>query len=231
MAHGPLYRVPFRRRREGKTDYRHRLALLKSAKPRVVVRRSARNVTVQFVNYEPAGDKVVAQAHSRELESHGWSGYTVNLPAAYLTGLLAASRAKKHGVTEGVLDIGEQAPKPKGRLFAALRGVVDGGITVPHGDDVLPDDARTRGEHLDATDAAAFAAAYQKIAGAPLPPKKEAPKKKKEAPKAPPPAAKKSGGGGAPKAATAPPKAAKGDKEEKSGNKWAGKGKKAKTPE
>ena len=30
MATGPRTRVPFRRRREGKTDYRRRLALLKS---------------------------------------------------------------------------------------------------------------------------------------------------------------------------------------------------------
>ncbi len=33
MATGPRYKVPFRRRREGKTDYRHRAALLRGRPP------------------------------------------------------------------------------------------------------------------------------------------------------------------------------------------------------
>ncbi|EQD30588.1 50S ribosomal protein L18P, partial [mine drainage metagenome] len=37
MSTGPRYRVAFRRRREGKTDYRARLRLLKSDRPRAVV--------------------------------------------------------------------------------------------------------------------------------------------------------------------------------------------------
>ncbi|MEM3341348.1 MAG: 50S ribosomal protein L18, partial [Thermoplasmata archaeon] len=36
MAQGPRYSVKFRRRREGKTDYRYRLKLLKSGKVRAV---------------------------------------------------------------------------------------------------------------------------------------------------------------------------------------------------
>ncbi|HID74143.1 MAG TPA: 50S ribosomal protein L18, partial [Thermoplasmata archaeon] len=49
MAHGPRYHVPYRRRREGRTDYRRRLALLSSRMTRAVVRRSGRHITVQFV--------------------------------------------------------------------------------------------------------------------------------------------------------------------------------------
>src|SRR2546425_1171801 len=38
MADGPRYSVPFRRRREGRTDYKLRRALVRSGKPRAVVR-------------------------------------------------------------------------------------------------------------------------------------------------------------------------------------------------
>ena len=40
MATGPRYAVKFRRRREGKTDYKKRLNLLKSELPRFIVRIS-----------------------------------------------------------------------------------------------------------------------------------------------------------------------------------------------
>ena len=39
-ATGPTYTVPFKRRRENLTNYAKRLALLKSMKPRMVVRKS-----------------------------------------------------------------------------------------------------------------------------------------------------------------------------------------------
>ena len=59
MAHGAKYRVPFRRRREGKTDYRKRLKLLLSRKPRLVVRKSLNNIIAQIVEYDEKGDRVV----------------------------------------------------------------------------------------------------------------------------------------------------------------------------
>ena len=46
MSTGPRFRVHFRRRREGKTDYRVRLRLLKSGTARAVVRFSDRLVRV-----------------------------------------------------------------------------------------------------------------------------------------------------------------------------------------
>src|SRR5687768_18409510 len=98
MANGPRYHVQFRRRREGRTDYRTRLALLRSGEHRVVVRKTLRNVIVQVVAFDPTGDKVVASAEARELAKLGWTGYTRNTPSAYLTGLLAGMRAKAAGV-------------------------------------------------------------------------------------------------------------------------------------
>ena len=67
MAHGPRYRVPFRRRREGKTNYHKRLALLKSGKPRLVVRKTLNHHVAQIVLYDPKGDRTIVSAHTREL--------------------------------------------------------------------------------------------------------------------------------------------------------------------
>lgn len=180
MASGPLYRVPMRRRREGKTDYRTRLALLKSGEARVVVRTTNRNVIVQFVTYDETGDVVVATAEARELPELGYKAAGNNTPSAYLTGRLAATRASEKGVSMGVLDIGRAQPHKGGVIFGALKGVVDGGIEVPAGGDIFPDESRWRGEHLGTEKAAAFAASYEKIVGSVLPPKVEKPKAKKQ---------------------------------------------------
>ena len=45
--HGPHYRVPFRRRREARTDYRKRLQLLRAHQPRAVVRKTNAGVIVR----------------------------------------------------------------------------------------------------------------------------------------------------------------------------------------
>ena len=52
MTQGPRYHVKPRRRREGKTDYRKRLRLLRSRKIRMVVRKSLKNTQVQLVEYK-----------------------------------------------------------------------------------------------------------------------------------------------------------------------------------
>ena len=148
MKQGPRYRVPFRRRREGRTDYRVRSKLLRGGKPRVVVRKTLNQMIVQFVVPEAAGDKVLATAQSLELKKHGWSGGTGNLPAAYLTGFLAGRRASAKGLKEAVLDIGAQRPSRGGRLFAALQGLLDSGVAVPHSPEVLPAKERLRGAHI-----------------------------------------------------------------------------------
>ncbi len=148
MASGPRYSVKFRRRKEGRTDYRHRLRLLKSGLPRVVVRKTARNIIVQFIEYHPGGDRVIAAAMARELRKRGWTSSTANLSAAYLTGLLAARRASAAGIDRCVLDIGLHVPSRGCKMFAALKGVLDAGIVVPHNDSILPPEDRISGEHV-----------------------------------------------------------------------------------
>lgn len=166
MATGPRYRVPFRRRREGRTDYRHRAALIKSGVPRAVVRRSNQHVRVQFINFTDKGDVVVASAVSTELEKLGWTGSGKSTPGAYLTGLLAGKRAAEKGVGKAVLDIGLREPTKGAVVFAALKGIIDAGIEIPHGKDVLPSEERLSGKHMREGTAAMFESAKGKIGGA-----------------------------------------------------------------
>ncbi len=149
MAKGPRYRVPFRRRREGKTDYRSRRALVLSRLPRLAVRGTIKHMIAQIVEAKATGDEVVVSVHSRELKkTYGWKGGCGNIPAAYLTGLLCGCRATAHGVKKAVLDIGLHSPSRGARVFAALKGFLDAGVEVPHKKDVLPDETRIRGQHV-----------------------------------------------------------------------------------
>jgi len=148
MASGPRYTVPMRRRREARTDYHQRLRLLKSGKPRLVARKSNRQVRAQLVTTGPDGDRTVAAAESNDLAEYGWEAPTGNMPAAYLTGLLAGLRALEAGLEEAVLDIGLNSPTPGSKVFAVQEGAIDAGLEVPHNDEVLADWSRTRGEHI-----------------------------------------------------------------------------------
>ena len=147
MAHNASYRVQLRRRREGKTDYRARKALVLSGKPRLVARASVKNVSGQIIVAKQVGDEVLASAHSHQLEKYGWKAPTGNVPAAYLTGLLCGLKAKKAGVEEAVLDLGLVGPTKGSRLFAVLSGVLDAGVEVPHGEEIMGKE-RTKAEHI-----------------------------------------------------------------------------------
>ncbi|HDD59872.1 MAG: 50S ribosomal protein L18 [Thermoplasmata archaeon] len=148
MAEGPRYHIPFRRRREGKTDYRQRLKLLKSGLPRAVVRITNRKVIIQIAEYHPEGDRIIISALSSELVKMGWKRGLKNIPSAYLTGLLAGKRAVEKGVKKAVLDIGLHVPVKGSRVFAALQGMLDAGLDIPHGEEKLPEEERLLGAHL-----------------------------------------------------------------------------------
>lgn len=140
--------VPFRRKREGKTDYNKRLRIIASGKMRMVVRKTNKNVIVQMVEFNMDGDRVIVSAHTNELKKYGWKGAKRNIPASYLAGLLCGLKAKKAGIKEAVLDKGMH-PAIKGSvLYAALKGAVDAGLDVPHSDDVFPSADRLAGKHI-----------------------------------------------------------------------------------
>lgn len=149
MATGPIYRVPFRRRKEGKTNYQLRKGLIVSRLPRLVVRGTSRYMITQMVKAEVKGDKVIVSANSKELtKTYGWKGAGGNIPAAYLTGLLCGYRALAKKVKKAVLDIGLQSPSHGSRVFAAMKGAIDAGVEVPHSEDVLPKAPRISGQHI-----------------------------------------------------------------------------------
>ncbi len=148
MANGPRYSLPFRRRREERTDYKLRRSLLTSGRPRAVVRLTNKYVYVQVTEAKPIGDFVKASASSRELAKLGWKGGTGNLPAAYLTGELAGRRAIASGVKEALLDIGLKSSSKGSKLYAVLKGLVDSGLHVPHSPGNIPSEDRLAGAHV-----------------------------------------------------------------------------------
>jgi large subunit ribosomal protein L18 len=148
MATGPRYKVAFRRRREGRTDYHQRLKLLMSKQARVVARRSLKHMRLQLVIPKPEGDQTMVHADSTELGSYGYTGPTGNTPSAYLTGLLFGYKARKAGYENAVLDMGLQVSSTGCRVYAALKGIVDSGLDVPHNPEIFPGESRIRGEEI-----------------------------------------------------------------------------------
>jgi large subunit ribosomal protein L18 len=150
MATGPRYFVPFRRRREGKTDYYTRSKMVVADSPRMVVRKTNRHIIIQLVMAEMDGDRTLIAANSSELVKYGYKGSTSSTPAAYLTGMLFAVKALNADQESAVLDIGLNRATHGARVFAALKGAVEAGLDVPHGEEILPDDARAKGAHIAA---------------------------------------------------------------------------------
>jgi large subunit ribosomal protein L18 len=148
MAHGPQYKVPFRRRRESKTDYHARRRMVGSGRPRLVIRRTSTRIIVQIMEALPEGDRCIAVADSRQLSKFGWHAGTKNLPAAYLTGFLAGYRALQSGADAAIVDIGLIPPIQGSRLFSAIKGAIDAGLSVPCSDKMFPKEKRIKGEHI-----------------------------------------------------------------------------------
>ena len=150
MAKGPRYRISFRRRFEGKTDYHKRLKLLKSRKLRVVIRASTNHIRVQIVKSELGGDKILSSAFSLELSTkYGWSANTGNIPAAYLTGYLAGIKAKKKNIQEAIFDLG--IFYHRNRVLATCKGIIDAGLTIPYRKEFFPNnlEERIKGMHIE----------------------------------------------------------------------------------
>lgn len=143
-----FYLMKFRRRREGKTDYRKRLALVKSGLPILTVRRTNTQLIVHLREYTPKGDVTKLMITSKKLKDYGWTGSFKNLPASYLTGYLFGKLALKTGFKKAVFDIGRHPSTKGSRLYAFLKGCVDAGMQIPHSPDNFPSDDRIKGKHI-----------------------------------------------------------------------------------
>lgn len=98
-AYFKRYQVKYRRRREGKTDYRARKRLIaqdknkyNSPKYRLVVRITNSQIICQIAYAEIDGDKILTSAYSKELSRYGLKVGFKNYSAAYATGLLIGRR-------------------------------------------------------------------------------------------------------------------------------------------
>ncbi|MDD5253609.1 MAG: 50S ribosomal protein L18 [Candidatus Nanoarchaeia archaeon] len=136
-----------KRRKQDRTNYLKRLKLLKSGKTRIVVRKSSKNLIIQFVNYHEDGDKIILTVSTRQLMKLGYKQSRSNIPAAYLLGMLAGKKAKEKNIKEGILDIGLYEPIQKSRLYATVKGLVDAGFDIPHNPEAFPSTERLIGKH------------------------------------------------------------------------------------
>ena len=139
---------------------------MKSGNSRAVVRVSNTRVVCQVVSWKSDGDKVEVTVTGDDLVSrYGWpdSNSRKNIPASYLTGYALGKAALAAGHDEAVLDIGLAASTNGNRVFAALKGMVEAGLEIPHGDSILPDDERINGAHIDDSYASKVEATKKKI--------------------------------------------------------------------
>jgi len=144
------YQTKFRRRRQGKTDYRQRRKLCIQDKTkygalryRLVVRFTNKDIIAQIAYARIIGDVVLCAAYSHELPRYGVKVGLTNYSAGYCVGLLLARRLlKKLGLDSkfaGIEDItGEYSVlDPKGEYGKPKKGkrlpvVHDGdGVTRP----------------------------------------------------------------------------------------------------
>jgi len=128
-------------------------------KYRLIVRLSNRDITCQVAYSRIEGDKIVCAAYSHELPKYGVKVGLTNYAAAYCTGLLVARRLLKQlgldslyegttdvtgdeynveaaeegpGAFRCYLDVGLNRTSTGARVFAAMKGAVDGGLNIPH---------------------------------------------------------------------------------------------------
>ncbi len=161
MAKGPQYRVQFRRRREGKTNYYLRRRLLVSRLTRFVVRKSLNHLIVQLINPKVNGDLTIVSVNTKELQTkYGWKAGTGNLPAAYLVGYIAGKKALSKGIKQAIVDIGLYPCVSGSRTLAAIKGALQAGLKIPVEENILPDDDRVKGVHIKEY--------YEKIVGGEL---------------------------------------------------------------
>jgi len=128
-------------------------------KYRLIVRSSNTDICCQIAYARLEGDYVVCAAYSHELPKYGVKVGLTNYAAAYCTGLLLARRILQKfnldKVYEGTtdingdyfcvedhddgpgafrccLDVGLARTSTGAKVFAAMKGAVDGGLDIPH---------------------------------------------------------------------------------------------------
>jgi len=134
-------------------------------KYRMIVRFSNTDVCCQIAYARLEGDIVIGAAYSHELPRYGVKVGLTNYAAAYCTGLLLARRMLQKfnldtvyegnteingemynvedndegpGAFRACLDVGLARTSTGAKVFAALKGAVDGGLDIPHSEKRFP---------------------------------------------------------------------------------------------
>jgi len=142
--------ILYRRKREGRTNYKKRLLLLQSKKPRLIIRKTNKQIILQIAEYSPGGDKILCGISSAFLRKIGWKYSCNSLPACYLAGLALGKKAAAKGIKEAIVDVGLQTPVAGSRIYAAVKGVIDAGMKVPASEEVFPSEDRLSGKNITA---------------------------------------------------------------------------------
>jgi large subunit ribosomal protein L18 len=138
----------FRRKREGLTDYRVRKKAVMSREVLAVIRKTNKNVTIQFVKPEINGDKVISSFHSSALRKMGWLGSLKSTPACYLLGLYAGKKAQEVGIRRAVVYTGLLPYVRGSRISALVKGLVDSGLDIPSNSETFPEEERITGKFI-----------------------------------------------------------------------------------
>lgn len=147
MSH-KTYTVNYRRKREGKTNYKKRIKIVSGKKIRAVIRISNKNLLIQAIEYSKTGDKIKTSAHSKQLSKLGWKASQNNTSAAYLLGLLFGKKAKEKGIKEVIADVGMTTVTKGNLVMAAVKGIKDSGIKINADEKVFPEEQRIKGQHI-----------------------------------------------------------------------------------
>lgn len=138
----------FRRRREGKTDYRKRRGMIVGRTPFLAVRISGRYVYAQILRATPQGDLTLCSSSSRNLMRFGWKGSAKNITSAFLTGYHLGKVAKGKEVNDVVLYSGVGRFVHGSRIASVVKGAKEAGLEISIGEDSLPEDDRIKGLHV-----------------------------------------------------------------------------------
>jgi large subunit ribosomal protein L5e len=140
-AYFKRFQVKFKRRRQCKTDYVARTAMItqdknkyKTPKYRFVVRITNKDVICQIFSSDLTHDVCLASAYAHELQRYGITLGLTNYAAAYATGLLLARRVNvKYGLDkeyEGNTNIdGADFNVEAGPERAPFKALLDVGLT------------------------------------------------------------------------------------------------------
>ncbi|MBS3073507.1 50S ribosomal protein L18 [Candidatus Pacearchaeota archaeon] len=158
-----IKRILERRRMENKTDYDSRLALLKSGKPRFVVRKTNKYLILQVVESKDLKDFIKASFNTKDLSKQGLKESFNSTMASYLGGYAVAKKALKVGIKEANADFGLQTSTKGSKLYASLKGAIDAGLKISCDEKMFPKQERIEGKNLKNDKAKIFSEIKSKL--------------------------------------------------------------------